>query len=125
MPASGEVFTSETVVPASTIACREINANSTVLSDYELVIEWSDTRVRDVKVLDLVNPHLDLVHVHVYPRLDVVNLQLNLVNWNLDLVNQCSYLRNRGADLLNRSAVLLNHDACMYIYYKGQRIQLV
>ena len=47
MPASGDVFTSETVIPASTVACREINANSSVLEDYELVVEWSDTVVGD------------------------------------------------------------------------------
>ena len=45
MPASGEVFTSETVVPATTVACQEINGNASILSDYELVIEWSDTMV--------------------------------------------------------------------------------
>ena len=45
VPASGEVFTSETVVPATTVACQEINGNASILSDYELVIEWSDTMV--------------------------------------------------------------------------------
>lgn len=47
VPASGTVFTSETIVPASTVACREINANDSVLGGYELVIEWSDTMVSD------------------------------------------------------------------------------
>lgn len=47
MPASGEVFTSETIVPAATLACQEVNNKSGVLDDYELVIEWSDTEVRN------------------------------------------------------------------------------
>ena len=46
VPASGDVFTSENIVPASSIACREVNKDTSVLSDYELVIEWSDTEVR-------------------------------------------------------------------------------
>lgn len=47
VPASGEVFTSETIVPAATLACQEVNNKSGVLDDYELVIEWSDTEVRN------------------------------------------------------------------------------
>ena len=46
MPASGDVFTSETVVPAATVACQEINNDDSILSDYELVIEWSNTEVQ-------------------------------------------------------------------------------
>ena len=45
VPASGDVFTSETVVPASSVACREVNNDTSILSDYELVIQWSDTMV--------------------------------------------------------------------------------
>lgn len=47
VPASGEVFTSETVVPASTLACKEVNEHPDILDDYELVIEWADTQVRN------------------------------------------------------------------------------
>ena len=46
VPARSDVFTSETIVPAANVACREINTNDSVLGDYELVIEWSDTQVR-------------------------------------------------------------------------------
>ena len=46
VPASGDVFTSETVVPAATVACQEINDDDSILSDYELVIEWSNTEVQ-------------------------------------------------------------------------------
>ena len=46
VPANSAVFTSETIVPAASVACREVNSNQSVLSDYELVIEWSDTEVR-------------------------------------------------------------------------------
>lgn len=45
VPADSDIFTSETIVPAASIACQEINSNDSVLSDYELVIEWSDTQV--------------------------------------------------------------------------------
>lgn len=50
VPASGEVFTSETVVPAATLACQEVNNEPGILDDYELVIEWSDTQVRNALV---------------------------------------------------------------------------
>ena len=46
VPASGAVFTSETIVPAASVACRQVNTNSSVLGDYELVIEWSNTEVQ-------------------------------------------------------------------------------
>lgn len=45
VPATGDVYTSETIVPAATVACEEINSNSSILEDYELVIDWSDTMV--------------------------------------------------------------------------------
>lgn len=45
VPATGDTYTSETIVPAATVACEEINSNSSVLGDYELVIDWSDTMV--------------------------------------------------------------------------------
>ena len=45
VPATGDVYTSETIVPAATVACKEINSNSSILEDYELVIDWSDTMV--------------------------------------------------------------------------------
>lgn len=45
VPVDNRLYSSQTIVPAATVACREINSNSSVLGDYELVIEWSDTMV--------------------------------------------------------------------------------
>lgn len=55
VPANNTVYESETIIPAAFAAIDDINANCSILPDYKLVLEFVNTMVSLVHVMQCAN----------------------------------------------------------------------